>query len=165
MKKGNAPWWWCWWKIHLYINVMGIITKFDTQDHSFNMCPTQYIALPPTTSPLPLHGYFMESKWWGDGKKPTLSLGSTIAFGGFIDRIWWECSIDKAMLSKSQISLTLPISWILKIHLAVNFFFECLLKILTSELHYRSWYLSNDILNMVELQQTKSKKKSESISH
>jgi len=24
---------------------MGIITKFDTEDHSFNMCPTQYIAV------------------------------------------------------------------------------------------------------------------------
>ena len=63
------------------------------------MCPTQYIALPRTTSPLPLHGYFMESKRWGDGKKPTLSLGSTIAFGGFIDRIRQEHNIDKAMLS------------------------------------------------------------------
>jgi hypothetical protein len=41
----------------------------------------------------------MESKRWGDGKKPTLSLGSTIAFGGFIDRIRRERSIDKAMLS------------------------------------------------------------------
>ena len=74
-------------KICPYVNVTGIITNFNTEDHSFNMCPTQYIALPRTTSPLPLHGYFMESKRWGDGKKPTLSLGSTIAFGGFIDRI------------------------------------------------------------------------------
>jgi len=41
----------------------------------------------------------MESKRWGDGKKPTLSLGSTIAFGGFIDRIQQEHNIDKAMLS------------------------------------------------------------------
>ena len=86
-------------KICPYVNVTGIITNFDTEDHSFNMCPTQYIALPHTTSPLPLHGYFMESKQWGDGKKLTLSLGSTIAFGGFIDRIRREHSIDKAMLS------------------------------------------------------------------
>ena len=27
--------------IRPYINVTDIITKFDTEDHSFNMCPTQ----------------------------------------------------------------------------------------------------------------------------
>jgi len=86
-------------KIRPYINVTGIITNFDTDDHSFEMCPTQYIALPRTSSSLPLHGYFMESKRWGEGKKPRLSIGSTVAFGGFIDRIRRERNIDKAILS------------------------------------------------------------------
>jgi hypothetical protein len=86
-------------KIRPYINVTGIITNFDQDDHSFNMCPTQYTALPRTASPLPLHGYFVESKRWGEGKKPRLSVGSTIAFGGFIDRIRRERNIDKAVLS------------------------------------------------------------------
>ena len=74
-------------KINPYINVTGVITDFDQTSHSFNMCPMQYIALPCTTSPLPLHSYFVESKRWGEGKKPTLSIGSTIAFSSFIDRI------------------------------------------------------------------------------
>jgi len=74
-------------KIRPYINVTSIVTDFDQDDHSFNMCPTQYTALARSTSPLPLHGYFVESKKWGEGKKPRVSVGSTIAFGGFIDRI------------------------------------------------------------------------------
>ena len=32
-------------------------------------------------------------------KKPRLSLASTIAFGGFIDKIRWDWTIDKAILS------------------------------------------------------------------
>ena len=59
-------------KIRPYINVTGIVTRFDADDHTFNMCPTQYITLPHTSSPLPLHGYFIESKRWGEGKKPLL---------------------------------------------------------------------------------------------
>jgi hypothetical protein len=47
-------------KIPPYINVTGIVTNFDTEDHSFNMCPTQYTALAHTSSPLPLHGYFTQ---------------------------------------------------------------------------------------------------------
>ena len=60
-----------------------------------NMLP----CLTPTSSPLPLYGYFVESKRWGEGKGPKLSIGSTIAFGGFIDRIQWEWNLDKAVLS------------------------------------------------------------------
>ena len=86
-------------KIRPYINVTGVITDFDQTDHSFNMCPTQYIALPHTTSPLPLHGYFVESKRWGEGKKPTLSIRSTIAFGGFVDRIRRERNVEKPISS------------------------------------------------------------------
>lgn len=86
-------------KIQPYINVTGVITNVDQDDHSFNMCPTQYAALPRTSSPLPLHGYFVESKRWGEGKGPKLSIGSTIAFGGFIDRIRRERNLDKAVLS------------------------------------------------------------------
>ena len=52
-----------------------------------------------TTSPLPLHAYFIKSERWPEGKKPWLLLASTIAFGGFIDKIWWDWTIDKAILS------------------------------------------------------------------
>ena len=31
-------------KIWPYINVTGVITNVDQDDHSFNMCPTQYAA-------------------------------------------------------------------------------------------------------------------------
>ena len=86
-------------KIRPYINVTSVITNIDQDDHSFNMCSTQYTALPHTSSPLPLHGYFMESKRWGEGKGPKLSIASTIAFGGFINRIRQEQNLDKAVLS------------------------------------------------------------------
>ena len=75
-------------KIYPYINITGII------NHSFNMCPTQYTALPQTTSPLLLHTYFIKSKGWPKGKKPWLST-----FGGFIDKIQQDWTIDKAILS------------------------------------------------------------------
>ena len=80
-------------KICPYINVTGI------DNHSFNMCPTQYTALPHTTSPLPLYAYFIESKRWLESKKPRLSIASTITFGGFIAKIRWDQTIDKAILS------------------------------------------------------------------
>lgn len=58
------------------------------------MAPSQYIAVPHCSSTFPLHGYFVESKRWGDRKTPKLFVGSTIAFGGFIDKIRQERDID-----------------------------------------------------------------------
>jgi hypothetical protein len=45
------------------------------------------MALPRSFSTFPIHGYFIESKRWGDSKTPKLFAASTISFGGFIDRV------------------------------------------------------------------------------
>jgi hypothetical protein len=63
------------------------------------MSPTQYTALPRTTSSFPLHGYFVQSKRWGERKTPKLTIGRPIAFGGFIDRIRRERNTDKTVAS------------------------------------------------------------------
>ncbi|KAF8798914.1 hypothetical protein BYT27DRAFT_7177119 [Phlegmacium glaucopus] len=84
-------------KTRPHITAMGTITHFSPDDHSFQMSPSQYIALPRTSSPFPLHGYFLESKRWGDGKSPKLFIGSTIAFGGFIDRISRERDVHRTV--------------------------------------------------------------------
>jgi hypothetical protein len=70
-----------------YICVTGSITNVSQSDHSFDLSPSQYIALPRCSSPFPIHGYFVESKRWGEAKAPKMFVGSTVAFGGFIDRI------------------------------------------------------------------------------
>jgi len=39
----------------------------------------------------------MESKRWGDGRKPKVVVGSTVAFGGFINRIARERNFDRTV--------------------------------------------------------------------
>jgi len=59
------------------------------------MSPSQYTALTHSATPFPIHGYFVESKRWGEGKKPKLFLGSAITFGGIIDKIHRDRDIDR----------------------------------------------------------------------
>jgi hypothetical protein len=73
---------------------VGSITRVTPNDNSFNISPSQYIALAHCSSNFPLHGFFLESKRWGDKKTPKLFIGSTIAFGGFIDKIRRERDVD-----------------------------------------------------------------------
>lgn len=61
------------------------------------MAPSQYTALTHSSSPLPIHGHFIESKRWGGGKKPTLFPGTSVSLGGFIDRIHRERDIIRAV--------------------------------------------------------------------
>jgi hypothetical protein len=77
-----------------YISVTGSVTNVCQSDHSFDMSPSQYIALPRCSSPFPIHGHFIESKRWGEGKSPKMFVGSTVAFGGFVDRIKRERDKD-----------------------------------------------------------------------
>jgi len=63
------------------------------------MSPSQYIALPHTSSVLPLHGYFVESKRWGEGGRPNISIGSTVTFGGLMHRIKRERDADSTVSS------------------------------------------------------------------
>ncbi|KAF8966900.1 hypothetical protein BDZ97DRAFT_1917165 [Flammula alnicola] len=86
-------------KTRPYIDIAGVVTRFNNDDHSFNMSPTQYVSLPHTSSTFPLRGFFIESKRWGEGKKPKVMVGSTIAFSGFIDKIMREHDTDRTMSS------------------------------------------------------------------
>ncbi|KAF8805152.1 hypothetical protein BYT27DRAFT_7104584 [Phlegmacium glaucopus] len=80
-----------------YITISGVITHLNVEDYSFEMSPTQYIALAHTATPFPIHAYFVESKRWGDGKKPKVSVGSTIALGGFLEKIRRERDIERTV--------------------------------------------------------------------
>ncbi len=82
-----------------YITVTGVVNHFNDDDHSFTMSPNQYIALPRTSSPLPINGYFVESKRWGDGKAPKILVGSTITFGGLLNRIKRNLDVDNSISS------------------------------------------------------------------
>jgi hypothetical protein len=50
-------------------------------------------------STFPIHGYFLESKRWGDSKFPKLYPNSTITFGGFIDRVKRRHDDDRTLFS------------------------------------------------------------------
>ena len=80
-----------------YIAVTDVVSSFQTSDHSFDMSPSQYTALTHTSSPLPIHGHFIESKRWGEGKKPKLFNGSSVSFGGFVDRIHRERDLNRTL--------------------------------------------------------------------
>jgi hypothetical protein len=66
------------------------------------MSPSQYTALTHSSSPFPIHGHFIESKRWGEGKKPKLFPGTAVSLGGFIDRIHRERDINRSV---SQIEI------------------------------------------------------------
>jgi hypothetical protein len=82
-----------------YITITGNISKFDTDDRSFTMTPTQYIVLTHTVSPFPIHGHFADSnskkRWGADG--PKVAVGSTITLGGFLQRVVRERTLDRAL--------------------------------------------------------------------
>ena len=61
------------------------------------MAVSQYIALQRASSMLPIHAHFVESKRWGDGKTPKVTVGSTVTFGGFIERIVQEANVDRTL--------------------------------------------------------------------
>ncbi|KDR70862.1 hypothetical protein GALMADRAFT_144341 [Galerina marginata CBS 339.88] len=74
-------------KTHPHITAAGVVTEYNRNNHSFSMRPSQYAALPHATSPLPIHGEFMESKRWGNNGPPKVSIGTTVALSGFIEVI------------------------------------------------------------------------------
>jgi hypothetical protein len=93
-----------------YIALTSTITSFNSYDHSFDMSPSQYTALTHSSSSLPIHGHFIESKRWGEGKKPKLFPGTTVSLGAFIDRIHRERDINRSV---SQIEIeVLTVSFI-----------------------------------------------------
>jgi hypothetical protein len=70
-----------------YITITGTVSKFDTEDCTFTMAPTQYVILTHTTSPFPIHAHFADSnskKRWG-AEGPKVAVGSTITLGGSLE--------------------------------------------------------------------------------
>ena len=71
-------------QINPYIIITSNVTKFDVDERSFTMTPTQYIILTHTTSPFPIHAHFVDSnckKRWGP-EGPKIAIGSTVTLGG-----------------------------------------------------------------------------------
>jgi len=86
-------------KIKPLITVMGTVTNFNTEDHTFMMTPTQYVVLPRAASPFPIHAHFVDSeskKRWGT-EGPRVAVGSTITFAGFMERIVHNCNINRTL--------------------------------------------------------------------
>ena len=76
----------------------GIITSFNTEDRTFTMTPTQYSVLQHTATKLPIRAYFadMESKRWGENG-PKVAVGSTITFGGLLQRVVRERNLERTL--------------------------------------------------------------------
>ena len=82
-----------------YINVTGTVTTFDAEDHTFTMTPNQYIVLSHCTLPFPIHARFANwesKKRWGP-EGPKVTVGSTVTFGGLLERIVRERTIDRRL--------------------------------------------------------------------
>ena len=47
-------------QINPYIIITGNVTKFDVDERSFTMTPTQYIILTHMTSLFPIHAHFID---------------------------------------------------------------------------------------------------------
>jgi hypothetical protein len=84
-------------KVSPYITVTGTVSSFHTADHSFDMTPSQYTVLTHSTSTFPVHGYFIESKRWGEAKKPKLFTGTSVSFGGFLEKIHRERNLNRTL--------------------------------------------------------------------
>ena len=86
-------------EINPYITVTGTIAEFDTEDRSFTMTPNQYTVLTHSYSVLPIHGHFGDwhsNKRWGtDG--PKVTVGTTITFSGFFERVVRERTLDRTL--------------------------------------------------------------------
>jgi len=79
--------------------VTGTVTNFNADNHTFMMTPTQYVVLPRSASPFPIHAHFVDSeskKRWGS-EGPRVAVGSTITFAGFMERIVRDRNIDKTL--------------------------------------------------------------------
>ena len=67
-----------------YITVTGNVSKFDIDNRSFTMTPTQYVVLTHSNLPFPIHAQFADSdskkRWGADG--PKVTVGTTITLGG-----------------------------------------------------------------------------------
>lgn len=86
-------------QINPYITITGNVSKFDTEERSFTMTPTQYIVLTHSVSPFPIHAHFADSnskkRWGADG--PKVAVGSTITLGGFLQWVVRERTLDRAL--------------------------------------------------------------------
>ena len=82
-----------------YVTVTGTVSTFNADDHTFTITPSQYIVLTHSSLSFPIHGHFAnwESKkrWGADG--PKVTVGSTITFGGLLERVVCERNIDKRL--------------------------------------------------------------------
>ena len=93
--------------VNLYITVAGTIASFDTEDHTFTMTPSQYIGLIHASSGFSIHAHFVDwesKKRWGSNG-PKAAVGSTITFGGFLERVAHERDINKS-LSFAEVEVT-----------------------------------------------------------
>ena len=81
-------------EINPYITVTGTIAEFDTRD---TIMPNQYMVLTHSYSVLTIHGHFEDwhsNKRWGTDK-PKVTVGTTITFGGFFERVVREYTLDR----------------------------------------------------------------------
>jgi hypothetical protein len=75
------------------------VTTFDANYHTFTMTPTQYIGLIHGSSPFPIHAHFVDwesKKRWGPNG-PKVAVGSSITFGGSLERVVRELDIDRSL--------------------------------------------------------------------
>ena len=90
-----------------YISITGNVSKFNADDRTFTMTPTQYIILTHKTSPFPIHGHFVDSdskKRWG-AEGPKVAVESTIAIGGTLERVVREHEDINALFEFAQIEV------------------------------------------------------------
>ena len=82
-----------------YITVTGTVTSFNADDHTFTMTPHQYIVLTHSSLPFPIHAHFAnwdsKKRWGPDG--PKVTVGSTVTFGGLLERVTCEPNINKKL--------------------------------------------------------------------
>lgn len=86
-------------KVSPYVTVGGTVSNFNPDNHAFTITPTQYIALSHTSSAFPIHGHFIDSdskKRWGSNG-PKAAAGSTVAFGGFLERVSRERDMERSL--------------------------------------------------------------------
>ena len=82
-----------------YITVTSNVSKFDVDNRTFTMTPSQYIVLTHSTSALPIKAHFTDSnskKRWGP-EGPKVTVGSTITLGGTLQRVARQHNIDQPL--------------------------------------------------------------------
>ena len=82
-----------------YITITGNVSKFDIEQRSFTMNPTQYVILTHSATPFPIHAHFADSdskkRWGSDG--PKVTVGSTVTLGGSLLRVTREPTIERSL--------------------------------------------------------------------